>query len=77
MYRLAQEALSRFRVSGASSDDLAAIAQVLLAVKDMEMEGSQFPYVGNPLDPRDRAIVEAYEQEWQAFLLGDDDETYG
>ncbi|MBE7385187.1 MAG: hypothetical protein F6J95_027755 [Leptolyngbya sp. SIO1E4] len=73
LYKQAIAALSNLKEAGAGSEDLKAIAQFLLYAHDSATAESRFPYVGDRSDPRDRAIVEAYNDAWTRFVSGDDD----
>jgi hypothetical protein len=51
-----------------------AIAAFLLEAANAEHPGG---YVGDPSDPRDRAVVEAQRDYWQRFMAGEDvEENY-
>lgn len=72
LYQRALYALSALKQSGAEGEHLKAIAEYLLHSHDSSVAESVFPYVGDRSDPRDRAIVEAYEASWESFIQGDD-----
>lgn len=71
-YQQAIAALSALKQSGANADQLKAIAGFLLYAHDSDVPESMFPYVGDRNDPRDRAIVEAYNDAWERFVSGED-----
>lgn len=66
-------ALSRLREQYGLSDDLKAIAALLLLVEPMEAPENLFPFVGDANDPRDQMVVQAYKSEWERVFSGEDD----
>lgn len=66
-------ALSRLREQYGISEDLKAIAALLLLVEPMEAPENLFPFVGDPNDPRDQMVVAAYKGEWERVFSGEDD----
>lgn len=71
-YRQAMEALLKLKKEGADEASLKAIAEFLLYAHDSEAVASWFPYLGDASDPRDRAVVEAYNTSWKGFIEGDE-----
>jgi len=71
-YKEAFHALSELQRSHGTSEELKAIARYLLFSSESEAETARFPFVGLGSDPRDRAVVQAYEQAWDAFINGDE-----
>lgn len=75
-YRQALAALSALKERYGLLPELKDIAAGLIAGNQALMPERRFPYVGDPADPRDRAVVEAHETAWKDFLIGDDDDGY-
>lgn len=74
LYQDAAQALEALRAGGADEGPLKTIANALFKAADLEAPASRFPFVGNPDDPRDRAVVDAYNQAWQRFAAGEDED---
>ena len=72
-YRAAYEALGVLKRAGADPAALRAIAAYLISSHDAALPDSQFPYRGDPEDPRDVDVVEAYREAWKEFIQGDDE----
>jgi hypothetical protein len=53
-------------------DEVRAIAAFLIEAAEAEVGAGGFPYVGDPNDPRDRAVVEAHQDYWRRFMDGED-----
>jgi hypothetical protein len=71
-YKAALEALNGLQQQLGTTEELKAIARFLLHSYTAEPVPSRFAWVGTD-DPRDRAVVQTYNQAWQEFLLGNDD----
>lgn len=71
-YRSALDALRALKGSLGPTPEIRAIAAYLIESSEGEIGRSGFPYVGDPSDPRDRAVVEAHQDYWQRFVDGDD-----
>lgn len=71
-YKAALESLGRLKTMLGVTPELKAIAAFLLKSADARPVEPLFPYVGDPADPRDRAVVEAHREYWQRFLDGED-----
>lgn len=73
-YREAFEALGELQQELGTTEALKAIARYLLYSSESEAVAARFPFVGLGSDPRDRAVVQAYEQAWDEFVNGESDE---
>lgn len=73
-YAKAMAALSSLKGALGVTPDLQAIAICLISAADAEMPVGRYPhsYVGDPTDPRDRAVVEAHREYWNRFVEGDE-----
>jgi len=74
IYHTAIEALEVLKQQVGKTDEIKAIARLLLYAARAEVAEPLFPYVGDANDPRDQAIVAAYNEAWQSILRGEDDE---
>jgi hypothetical protein len=73
-YRNALQALRAIKDITGNTPQVKAIAAFLLEAANAEYPGG---YVGDPSDPRDRAVVEAQRDYWQRFMAGEDvEENY-
>ena len=72
-YQSALAALTRLKQQAGATEDLKAIALYLFYSHDAEVPTPQFPFVGVD-DPRDHAIVQAFTDQWQALIRGDDED---
>lgn len=77
LYQDAARALEELKTMGASEGALKPIAKILLHTADLEAPASRFPFTGDPTDPRDRAVMDAYNQAWRRFVTGEDYDEEG
>ena len=70
----AQEALRSLKASIGMTNDVRAIAELLLYAAEASLPERLFPYVGQPLDKRDQAVVAAFTEELQRLLAGEDED---
>jgi hypothetical protein len=71
-YPRALEALRLLKDELGPRDEVRAIAAFLIEAAEAEVGAGGFPYVGDPNDPRDRAVVEAHQDYWRRFMDGED-----
>lgn len=71
-YRNALEALRALKAELGARDEVKAIAAFLVDAAEAEVGSGGWPYVGDPSDPRDRAVVTAHQDYWQRFVEGED-----
>jgi len=71
-YPRALEALRVLKNELGPREEIRAIAALLIEAAEAEVGAGGFPYVGDPSDPRDRAVVDAHRDYWQRFMDGDD-----
>lgn len=72
-YRDAFAALNALQVQLGSTAELKAIARYLLYSAECHTIPNRFPWVGAGTE-RDRLTVETWEQAWESFLVGDDED---
>lgn len=71
-YRAALNALRLLKEQHGQGPEIKAIATFIIAAAEAELGAGGFPYVGDPSDPRDRAVVEAHQDYWRRFAEGED-----
>lgn len=71
-YRPALDALRTLKGTLGPTPEIKAIAAYLIESSEGEIGRSGFPYVGDPTDPRDRAVVEAHQDYWRRFMDGEE-----
>jgi len=78
-YLEAFQALEDIKNGEAGELQIQAIARYFLYTSNLPaLASSGWPYKGDPMDPRDQAITDAFNNEWQRLVNGEDDEDlYG
>ena len=71
-YKAAQEALISLQEQSGRTPGILAIAKFLLYAAEAEVPERMVPFVGDPTNERDRAVVEVYEQAMRSFVAGED-----
>lgn len=71
-YRAALDALRQLKEQHGAGPEVRAIAAFMIEAAEAELGAGSFPYVGDPGDPRDRAVVEAYQEYWRRFAEGEE-----
>lgn len=74
LYKEAVEALSKIQTITGKDESLKTVARFFLYACKAEVPEPLFPYVGDEMDERDRAHIRAYNEAWQAFINGDDED---
>ena len=74
-YKAALEALHALQVKLGNIPEVRSIAVFLLYANTAQSADRMFPFVGID-DPRDRAVVAAYEQAFTNFVNGEGDDDW-